>query len=236
MSKRPLVDELRFLKLSGNHLELSQKLMEIGVPAPDVLEFARFVCEAWFHLGEQHLAEASKLNKKQCARAVYSRSYYAAYNVSKATRYLASGHVSLKGDDHGKAIDLPGNFPDTPRWSKAITTLYEHRLRADYDNWVCSTKCRSQIYIPQQAQRQYVNMRGMESFRLAGQEQDRGPHQHLRQHQYPKSKFLMCPEGLSALRQPPSTCLRGMVIQALSFHVKKLSSPSAIARMPSLLT
>jgi hypothetical protein len=27
------------------------------------------------------------------------------------------------------------DFPDVDRWSKAVAALYEHRLRADYDNW-----------------------------------------------------------------------------------------------------
>ncbi len=135
MSKRPTVEELRFLKLSGNHLELSQKLLELGVPAPDMFLFAQYVCEAWFHLGDEHLAEAMKLVRARCPRAVYSRAYYAAYNVSKATRYIVTGFVSLKGDDHAKAIDLPGDFPNLATWSAAITNLYEHRLHADYDNW-----------------------------------------------------------------------------------------------------
>jgi hypothetical protein len=30
---------------------------------------------------------------------------------------------------------LPDDFPDAAEWSAAITTLFEHRLRADYDNW-----------------------------------------------------------------------------------------------------
>ena len=44
--------------------------------------------------------------------------------------------VSLKGDDHHKASSgLPDDFPDVDRWSGVVTDLYEHRLRADYDNW-----------------------------------------------------------------------------------------------------
>jgi len=45
------------------------------------------------------------------------------------------GAVSLKGDDHQRASDLPDDFPDVAKWASAITDLYEHRLRADYDNW-----------------------------------------------------------------------------------------------------
>jgi len=69
-------------------------------------------------------------------RSTFSRSYYAAYNASKAIRYIVDGAVSLKGDDHHKASsDLPDDFPDVDRWSGEVTKLYEHRLRADYDNW-----------------------------------------------------------------------------------------------------
>ncbi len=57
------------------------------------------------------------------------------YNASKAVRYIVVGAVSLKGDDHQKAHDLPNDFPDVDQWSLRITRLYENRLRADYDNW-----------------------------------------------------------------------------------------------------
>lgn len=51
-------------------------------------------------------------------------------------RYRARGIVSLKGDDHEKAAsDLPVDFPSLAAWSATINALYEHRLRADYDNW-----------------------------------------------------------------------------------------------------
>jgi len=49
---------------------------------------------------------------------------------------MAFGTVSLKGDDHRKAPDLPSDFPDAATWSDALTRLYENRLRADYDNWI----------------------------------------------------------------------------------------------------
>jgi hypothetical protein len=64
---------------------------------------------------------------------------HAAYNASKSVRYIVNGRVSLKGDDHGEASELPDDFPDVDRWSEAITRLYEHRLRADYDNWRTTT-------------------------------------------------------------------------------------------------
>lgn len=41
----------------------------------------------------------------------------------------------MKGDDHKQAPDLPGDFEDVTNWANVITNLYEHRLKADYDNW-----------------------------------------------------------------------------------------------------
>jgi hypothetical protein len=62
------------------------------------------------------------------------------YNASKATRYVVRGIVSLKADDHTRAAtDLPDDLPNVARWSQQITLLYQHRLRADYDNW-CDTQ------------------------------------------------------------------------------------------------
>jgi hypothetical protein len=46
------------------------------------------------------------------------------------------GSVSLKGDDHARAsADLPDDMLNVDHWSHEITLLFEHRLRADYDNW-----------------------------------------------------------------------------------------------------
>ena len=89
----------------------------------------------WFNLSREHLAEADKAATLKSFRSVYSRSYYAAYNASKAVRYLAYGEVSLRGDDHAKASVKSDDFPNLPKWTTMIITLYEHRLRADYDNW-----------------------------------------------------------------------------------------------------
>ena len=140
MSKKPTVDELEFLKLSANHAELASKLATLGCPTPDIQEYAKYVGEAWFLLTEDHLTEAKKLLIAGCHRATFSRAYYAAYNASKSARYLVKGKVSLKGDDHSAASseipdDFPDDFPDVARWVGRISALYEHRLRADYDNW-----------------------------------------------------------------------------------------------------
>jgi len=135
MAKKPPVTELEFLKLSSNHLELDRKLSCLGCQTPDILHYAQHVCEAWFRLGEEHLVEAKLLVAAGCKRAGLSRAYYAAYNASKAARYIKAGFVSLKGDDHAAASTLPGDFPDAAKWSMKIGTLYENRLWADYDNW-----------------------------------------------------------------------------------------------------
>ncbi len=136
MPKRPPVHELEFMKLSRSHGELSAKLTTIGIPSPDLLEYAKHICECWFKLAEIHLNDAKAALAANCQRAVISRSYYAAYNASKAARYLVRGTVSLTGNDHASAsTDLPDDLPNVAQWAQDITLLYEHRLRADYDNW-----------------------------------------------------------------------------------------------------
>jgi uncharacterized protein (UPF0332 family) len=150
MPKKPPISELDFLKITGNHAEFSRKLSALSADNPDVAQYAQFVSEAWFRLGEEHLAEAKNNNLSNCSRSVFSRAYYGAYNASKGTRYLANGFVSLKGDDHGKAsVDLPADFPDLATWTTKISGLYEHRLRADYDNW--STTAADQTMTPLEA-------------------------------------------------------------------------------------
>ena len=97
------------------------------------------VARKWFALGRTHYADASALDVAVNPRSVYSRAYYAAYNASKAVRYVVRGFVSLRGDDHKKVADLPDAFPDVDSWGSRLPLLYEHRLRADYDNWSNTT-------------------------------------------------------------------------------------------------
>jgi len=133
----PDIAELEFIQLTRNHGEFCGNLRRLGLfrAAEDVAANAKYIGVRWFALGKDHLQDAREALKANSARAVFSRSYYAAYNVSKAVRYLVNGKVSLKGDDHGEAPELPDDFPDGDRWAAMITSLYEHRLRADYDNW-----------------------------------------------------------------------------------------------------
>jgi len=136
-SIQPSVHELEFLKLTANHLEFGRKLNTLNFSNPSLIHHAEYIGAAWFHLADEHLKEAKSMLRLKIKphRAVFSRSYYAAYNASKSIRYLTAGSVSLKGDDHGKATDLPGDFPDKEQWATTLATLYENRLRADYDNW-----------------------------------------------------------------------------------------------------
>ncbi|WP_216293577.1 hypothetical protein [Delftia acidovorans] len=129
--------ELEFIKIVYNHLELDRKLNTLNCSSPIIQEHADFIGKAWFNLGDEHLKEAKSMATlaQSPKRAIYSRTYYAAYSASKSIRYLTAGAVSLKGDDHGKATDLPHDFPDKENWANTISKLYENRLRADYDNW-----------------------------------------------------------------------------------------------------
>lgn len=141
MAKPPVVDEREFLKLTRNHGEFSQKLKTLGhsAAASDLVENAHYVGLCWFWLADEHLKDGKISAGAGSDRAVYSRSYYAAYNASKSVRYVVAGAVSLAGDDHKDASKLPDDFPDLAKWADAITRLREHRLIADYDNWT-STK------------------------------------------------------------------------------------------------
>jgi uncharacterized protein (UPF0332 family) len=141
MSKAPPIDEREFLRVTENHGEFGRKLRTLHfVPASSELrEQAHHVGLCWLRLAADHLADAKAAQGSGRRRAAYSRAYYAAYNASKSVRYVATGAVSLRGDDHKKASELPDDFPDVDKWSDAVTKLYEHRLRADYDNWAATS-------------------------------------------------------------------------------------------------
>ena len=130
-------DERRALGLLKNHAEFKTTLVsltmntDLGVLQSQVHAVAR----KWFELARTHHVDASAVSAAANARSMYSRSYYSAYNASKAVRYVVRGFVSLKGDDHKKIADLPDSFPDVDSWVAKLPLLYEHRLRADYDNW-----------------------------------------------------------------------------------------------------
>ncbi len=130
-------DERYTLELLKNHGEFRATLTSLSMTSElTILDSRVFaVARRWFELGKMHYADGASLDPVTSPRSVYSRSYYAAYNASKAVRYVVRGFVSLRGDDQKKVADLPDSFPDVDAWSARLQLLYEHRLRADYDNW-----------------------------------------------------------------------------------------------------
>jgi len=153
MAKPPIIDEREFLKITKNHGEFCQKLRSLGfgTASTDVIENAYHVGLSWLCLAFEHMKDAKAAEGTGSQRASYSRSYYAAYNASKSVRYIVTGAVSLSGDDHNHASDLPDDFPDVEKWTDAINNLREHRLKADYDNWA-STAAELSLTPPQAVQ------------------------------------------------------------------------------------
>jgi len=140
--KAPPVSEIEFIEITGNHGQFRRKLKALGQTgaSDDIEKYIHHVGLCWLRLAFEHLEDARRSLAANGIRASFSRSYYAAYNASKAVRYIVGGAVSLKGEDHSKASsDLPDDFPSVERWSQIVTELYEHRLRADYDNWVSTS-------------------------------------------------------------------------------------------------
>jgi hypothetical protein len=130
-------DERLLLHETKNHAEFKQKLTKLKLTS-DLAVYDSAVLDvvtSWFKLAREHAEELKKLAVNDVPRAVYSRSYYVAYNASKAVRYMSQGAVSLKGDDHRKVSELPDSFPDVDVWARELQVMYEHRLRGDYDNW-----------------------------------------------------------------------------------------------------
>jgi hypothetical protein len=130
-------DERGVLELLKNHAEFKTTLVSLTMNGdlPRLEAHVHAVARKWFELARLHYADAAAADIRKNPRAVYSRSYYAAYNASKAVRYVVRGFVSLRGDDHRKVADLPTTFPGVDSWVAQLPLLYEHRLRADYDNW-----------------------------------------------------------------------------------------------------
>lgn len=129
--------ELELLKRWSNHAELSRKLQELGLVSDLALlkSHVHQVGATWFQLGREHLAEAKGALRGGAVRTVYSRAYYAVYSFSKTIRFLVYGEVSMKGDDHKAVGHLPTDMPNANSWGRDLEALYDHRLRADYDNW-----------------------------------------------------------------------------------------------------
>jgi len=130
-------DERRALELLKNHAEFKSTLVSLTMNGdlPILESHVYAVARKWFELARIHYVDAAAVDAAVNPRSVYSRAYYAAYSASKAVRYVVRGFVSLRGDDHKKVADLPSNFPNVDSWVSKLPLLYEHRLRADYDNW-----------------------------------------------------------------------------------------------------
>src|SRR5258708_21980784 len=126
MTKAPPIDERKFLELTKNFGKVSRDMGTLGFSqaAADVVEFGHHIGLCWLKLAHRHLADAKASQKqKGTRRAVFSRSYYAVYNASKAVRYVTHGSVSLFGEDHQKAGDLPDDFPNVANWAVDIIRL-----------------------------------------------------------------------------------------------------------------
>lgn len=118
-------DERRALELLKNHAEFKATLVSLTMNGdlPILESHVYAVARKWFELARMHYADAIAVDARKHPRSVYSRTYYAAYNASKAVRYVVRGCVSLRGDDHKKVADLPSSFPDVDSW---VALQYEH--------------------------------------------------------------------------------------------------------------
>jgi hypothetical protein len=139
--KSPSMPERDFIKLTTNHGLYIGKLRQLGFleAAREVKRNAAYIGMCWLSLATEHLEDARASLQAGRRRSTLSRAYYAAYNASKAVRYVVVGSVSLAGDDHGKASELPDDFPSVGYWSATIVKLFENRLISDYDNWASSS-------------------------------------------------------------------------------------------------
>lgn len=132
MSTKPPILEL------GNHARVL-RILELISGRSDLSwyneEVHAVVCR-WVNLAMQHLRTARGLAPKpRNWRGVVSRSYYAAYNASRALRYAVSGSIKLDVDDHKVVGDLPPDFPNRAAWSTFLIDLRKDRNLADYEPW-----------------------------------------------------------------------------------------------------
>ncbi len=134
---QPFTDQRVLLDEVKNHAEFKVKLTRLKLTSDLAILHSSVldVVMGWFGLAREHDEELAGMDINKLPRAAYSRAYYAAYNASKAVRYMSKGVVSLRGDDHRKVSELPDSFPDVDAWARDLQAMYEHRLRADYDNW-----------------------------------------------------------------------------------------------------
>jgi len=137
-----MIDQHEFWKDFKNHAEVKRILEKhqlIDKPS-DFDSLMHAVARCWMKLAVLHLKEAKEFSSLRFRRSFHSRGYYAVYNASKSIRYLVSGQVSEKGDDHQKVSDLPDDFPDVSVWGSFLRHMYKSRLVADYDGWPNSSR------------------------------------------------------------------------------------------------
>jgi len=122
----------------GNHAKARQILRQLA----GALDFGWYdaavfdVARRWVLLGECHLRNAkARAAKPREWRALVSRTYYAAYNVSRSVRYVVTGSVRLDVKDHQEVGELPDDFPDRALWSTFLVDLRKDRNLADYEPW-----------------------------------------------------------------------------------------------------
>ncbi len=135
--KTPLLKRPEILELD-NHAKVSRILRLVG-NQPNLGWYEDAVHEVvrkWFALGQYHLRIARALSSRPKEwRSVVSRGYYAAYNISRAVRYLTDGRVKYDASDHQVAPNLPSDFPDQATWANFLIDFRSDRNLADYEPW-----------------------------------------------------------------------------------------------------
>jgi hypothetical protein len=86
-----------------------------------------------FKLGDEHYRFASTLHNLHW-RQIISRSYYAAYNISKAVRLMVNGSYSKETKDHENVGQLPDDFPNKNTYANRLRILRDDRNLCDYDH------------------------------------------------------------------------------------------------------
>ncbi|HZZ91241.1 MAG TPA: hypothetical protein VFE23_01695 [Usitatibacter sp.] len=86
-----------------------------------------------FALGTEHLDFAKSLAPIRW-RQIISRTYYGAYNASRAVRLAVRGHYSQESKDHERVGELPDDFTDKNLYANRFRTLRDDRNLCDYDH------------------------------------------------------------------------------------------------------
>jgi hypothetical protein len=124
------------LSLGKNPREVQRHLRPIigkkatGKIEEDVLKQVKGL----FGLGKQQYRFARRLPIGKDWRQIVSRSYYAAYNVSRAVRLMVHGEYSQDVKDHQRFDQLPGDFPSAATYGNKLGLLRDDRNLCDYDH------------------------------------------------------------------------------------------------------